>query len=290
MALVEMCLRDAKMEKSSVDEVVLVGGATRIPKVQQPLQEFFNGKELCKSINPDEAVAYGAAVQAAIFSGQGGEKVTDILPLDVTPFSLGFEGGNGFMTVVVPRNTCLPTVKEHIFSTDVSIKVYEGERAFTRDNNLLGRFELAGIAAAADQITVRFDLDANGFLNLMSGDKRVEIPGERGGLSRREIERMVKEAEKLRREEWEDEKTEEAKNRLENYSYEMRSTIGDEKIAAKLPAAEKKAIEEAVESTMQWLDANQGGEDDAFAGKMRELESVCNAAFARAFLSWCRRS
>lgn len=290
MALVEMCLRDAKMEKSSVDEVVLVGGATRIPKVQQLLQEFFNGKELCKSINPDEAVAYGAAVQAAILSGQGGEKVTDILPLDVTPFSLGFEGGNGFMTVVVSRNTCLPTVKEHIFSTDVSIKVYEGERAFTRDNNLLGRFELAGIAAAADQITVRFDLDANGFLNLMSGDKRVEIPGERGGLSRREIERMVKEAEKLRREEWEDEKTEEAKNRLENYSYEMRSTIGDEKIAAKLPAAEKKAIEEAVESTMQWLDANQGGEDDAFAGKMRELESVCNAAFARAFLSWCRRS
>lgn len=293
MALVEMCLRDAKMEKSSVDEIVLVGGATRIPKVQQLLQEFFNGKELCKSINPDEAVAYGAAVQAAILSGQGSEKVADILPLDVAPFSLGFESGGGFMTVVVPRNTCVPTMKEHVFSTDssdVSIKVYEGERAFTSDNNLLGRFEIAGIAAAPGQITVRFDLDANGFLNLTSGDKRIAIPGDRGGLSRREIERMVKEAERLRREEWEDEKKEEAKNRLENYSYEIRNTIGDEKIAEKLPAAEKKAIEEAVESAMKWLDANQGGEYDAFAGKMRELESVCNAAFARAFLAWCRRS
>ncbi|KAH6827254.1 heat shock cognate protein 70-1 [Perilla frutescens var. hirtella] len=301
MVLVEMCLRDAKMEKSSVDEVVLVGGSTRIPKVQQLLQEFFNGKELCKSLNPDEAVAYGAAVQAAILSGEGDEKVQDLLPLDVTPFSLGFEAAGGVMNVVVPRNTCIPTVREQIFSTDsdgqteLLIHVYEGERAFTKDNNLLGKFEVTGILPASSgvaEINVRFDIDARGFLNVAVEDKmtgkRINAinPSER----RDEIERMVREGEKLRREEWEHAKKVEAKNRLENYAYEMKNTIGDQKIAGKLRQAEKKVIADVVESALQWLDANQLAGDDAFAGKMKEVETVCNAVFARAFLSWCRRS
>ncbi|KAH6762668.1 heat shock protein 70 [Perilla frutescens var. hirtella] len=291
MEPVETCLSDAKTDKSCVDEVVLVGGSSRIPKVQQLLQELFNGKELCKSINPDEAVAYGAAVQAAILSGECNEKVQDLVLMDVTPLSLGIGCFGDVMSVVIPRNTSIPTKMEGGFTTvydnqtRILFKVYEGERSRASENNLLGEFVLEGIPPAPrgdPKIKVCFDIDANSILKVSAEDRmtggknEISIINDKGRLSKEEIERMVEEADKYRWEE-EEHKRVEAKNALMNYAYDMRNSIKQGKIAA------QKKMEAAIESAIQWLDSNQVAEAREFQDKMKKLQSICDPIIAKMY-------
>ncbi|KAI4352380.1 hypothetical protein L6164_006638 [Bauhinia variegata] len=306
MKIVKLCLSNAKMDKKSVHEVVMVGGSTRIPKVQQLLREVFDEKELCNSIHPDEAVAFGAAILAAKLTGQGNDEVKNLSLSDVTPLSLGIYTHRDIMDVVIPRNTKVPTKIEKTYTTAednqtiIRIKVYEGERKVASANNMLGEFTLSGLTRAPRNVTevkVIFDIDANGILKVSAEEisngkkklfkkvikKEITVINDKRRLTKEEIDRIIREAEKFKAEDDVHKKKVDAKNALEKYGYKMRNAINDEKIKSKLSPQDKKKIEDAIEVVMKWVEAIELAEIEDYKHRMKELGSICKPTLDKLF-------
>ena len=298
MEPVEQVLRDAKKSKSQIDEIVLVGGSTRVPKIQQLLSDFFNGKELCKSVNPDEAVAYGASIQASILAGHGDTKTSEILLLDVCPLTLGIETAGNIMTPMINRNTAIPCKKTQTFSNyadnqpAATIQVFEGERKFTRDCNKLGTFDLTGLPPAPRgtlQIEVTYDLDANGLLTVSACEKssgkseNITIKNERGRLSDEDIERAIKEAEKFKEEDEKAAKKIEAKNGLEGLVYNAKNSLNDEKLKDKISETDRTELEAKIKETQEWSDSNLNASTEEFEAKTKEFEQVSHRVFSAVY-------
>ena len=294
---VEQVLKDAGKKKSDIDEIVLVGGSTRIPKVQQLIKDFFNGKEPNRGINPDEAVAYGAAVQAGILGGEATEETKGIFCPDVAPLTLGIETVGGIMTNIIPRGTIIPTRKSQTFTTyqdqqeTVTIKIFEGERAMTKDNHLLGNFNLSRIPKAprgVPQIQVTFYLDENGILNVSAKDTETRksisiiITNDQGRLSREEIEQMVNDAEKFAEEDKVLKEKIDEKNSFDSYLHSLRNTIEDnEKLANKINSDDKETIQGALKENQEWLDNNQDGDKEDYEEYLKNLQGIWDPIIAK---------